>query len=180
MSLADKITLLRILLIPVFIVLMYVGAPVYAAIVLIIAALTDVLDGYIARKSNTVSDFGRVFDPIADKILVMSAIVVFASQNLLPAWLVIVFISRELIISGYRILVSSKGCKVVAASVLGKIKTITQDIFIVLIILKPFIGFISLFYLDDIFIYTSLVFALWSMVDYIVKYNKVRQADNEG
>lgn len=180
MSLADKFTVLRIILIPFFIVLLYLNIPfayLYAALVFIIASLTDILDGYFARKYHTVGDFGKVFDPIADKLLVISALVVFTELELVPAWFVIVLIAREFIISGYRIMVSSKGCSVVAANWLGKLKTITQDIFIVMVLLKSYLPFIGILYLDDLFMYAALIFTMWSLTNYIVEYTKVLKRD---
>ena len=172
MTLANKITTLRIFLIPFFIFFLYSHMEygfLIAAIIFLICAVTDFVDGYIARKQNTVSIFGKVFDPIADKILVVSALIPLTEMNLLPAWVSIVLISREFVISGFRIVHAQYGENVIAASWLGKIKTVMQDTFIVMIMLESYLSFLHEYYITWVFIILGVIFAIWSMADYILK-----------
>ena len=145
MNLPNKLTILRIVLIPVFVAVYYIGALPYnyliAAVVFVLAAFTDFLDGYIARKYNLVSDLGKFLDPIADKVLVSSALIVMlvvptGGAAILPAYAAIfvaVILARELIISGFRMVAAAKG-KVLAADKAGKLKTFTQDIAITVLL----------------------------------------------
>ena len=176
MSLANKITILRILLIPFFIFFVYSHNEygyLIAALIFFVCAITDFVDGYIARKQNTVSLFGKVFDPIADKILVISALIPLTEMTLLPAWISIVLISREFIISGFRIVHAQSGEKVISASWLGKVKTVMQDTFIIMILLERYLPFLHDFYITKIFISLGIIFAVWSMADYILKNIKI-------
>lgn len=175
MSLANKITLLRIVLIPILLVFIYLDIPygfLIAAIIFLLCSITDALDGYVARKQKTVSIFGKVFDPIADKVLVFSALIPFAEKGLLPAWVVIILVSREFILSGFRIVHAKYGDNVIAASWLGKTKTILQDTFIVMIFMQPYLQFLETFYITWIVVILSIIFAIWSMLDYIIKNSK--------
>ncbi|MCD8104455.1 MAG: CDP-diacylglycerol--glycerol-3-phosphate 3-phosphatidyltransferase [Lachnospiraceae bacterium] len=137
MNLPNKLTMLRVCLVPVFVVLMLVdGIPygnIWAGILFILASLTDTLDGYIARKYNLITDFGKFMDPIADKLLVCSAMICLVAQGKLAAWMVIIIIGREFIISGFRLVASDKGT-VIAASYWGKFKTVFQMIMIIMLI----------------------------------------------
>ncbi len=183
MSLANKITTLRILLIPFFIFFLYSNLKfgfLIAAIIFLICAITDIIDGHIARKQNTVSVFGKVFDPIADKILVVAALIPLTEMNLLPAWVSIVLISREFVISGFRIVHAQYGENVISASWLGKIKTVVQDTFIIMIMLEKYLQFLKDYYITWIFIILSVIFALWSMMDYILKNLKTMDIDMQG
>lgn len=176
-NLPNRLTLMRIALIPVFVVLASIeniwtqGA---AALVFAIACITDYLDGDIARKRNLVTNFGKFADPIADKMLVMSAYIVLVGQGRMPAWVCILFLAREFTISGFRLVASNSG-KVIAAGKLGKIKTFTQMIAsMMLILLVPFDATSAL--LGDagmiaakIMMYVALVMTVWSGTDYIYK-----------
>ena len=125
MTTATKITFLRVVLIPVFIILMMMGDGAWriaALIVFITASVTDFIDGYIARHYNQVSDMGKFLDPLADKLLVLAALIMFVEFGQTPAWAVIIIIARELAISGLRMIAASKGL-VIAAAWSGKIKT---------------------------------------------------------
>ncbi|MCD8021779.1 MAG: CDP-diacylglycerol--glycerol-3-phosphate 3-phosphatidyltransferase [Lachnospiraceae bacterium] len=136
MNLPNKLTMLRVCLVPVFVVLMLAGVPngnIWAGIVFIVASATDMLDGYIARKYHLITDFGKFMDPIADKLLVCSAMICLVAQEKLAAWVVIIIIGREFIISGFRLVASEKGT-VIAASYWGKFKTVFQMIMIVMLI----------------------------------------------
>ena len=170
MNLPNKLTLFRVCLIPFFVVFALVdvfgAADKYIAVLIfIIASITDMLDGHIARKYNLVTNFGKFMDPLADKLLVCSALICLIS-NKLQAWIVIVIISRELIISGFRIVAADNGI-VIAASWWGKYKTTAQMIMIVLLILDwSYNWFVVLQY---VFIYASLILTIVSLVDYMIK-----------
>lgn len=178
MSWANRLTLLRVLLIPVFLVFMYLEPSTqntyyyfYAAIVFFIASMTDILDGYVARKEKTVTVFGKVFDPIADKLLVLSALIILTEQGKILSIISIFLIAREILISGFRIVMAKKG-EVISASWLGKTKTTLQDVAIILILLSlcgiPFFNFLNMLYLPQIAMGCAILFTLWSMIDYFV------------
>ena len=170
MSWANRLTLLRVLLIPVFLLFLYLQIPnayLYAAIVFFIASMTDILDGYLARRENKVTVFGKVFDPIADKLLVLAALVILSERGMLHSLVTIFLVSREILISGFRIVMAEKG-EVISASWLGKTKTVLQDVAIILILLRgiPVLGFLNALYLPDIAMGGAVFFTLWSMIDY--------------
>ena len=125
MNLPNKLTLLRILLIPVCLLLWALGQPYFSAAVFALAALTDFFDGYIARKQNIITTFGKFADPVADKILVLTAMIFLCADGRLPAWAVCIVAARELMVDGLRLVAVKKG-NVIAAGWLGKIKTNTQ------------------------------------------------------
>lgn len=171
MTTANKLTMLRILLIPVFMFFVYRGtniSMVIAMFIFIIASVTDTLDGYIARKYNQVTNFGKIFDPIADKVLVLAALIPLAEYRILAGWVIIVLLAREFIVGGFRNVVSAAGGKVIAASIIGKLKTISQIVLIcVLLVRDVWFSFIS-FPFEYIFIGITLILSLWSMTDYII------------
>ena len=119
---ANKITMLRIVLIPVFLILAYAGQNIAALIVFLLACVSDFLDGYIARHYNQISDFGKFMDPLADKMLVLSAMCFFIERGMMPGWIVAVVLFREFAVSGLRLLAVEQG-RVIAAAWSGKIKT---------------------------------------------------------
>lgn len=170
MNLPNKLTILRVIMIPFFVVaLLYDGGEnqtlrYVAAAIFIIASLTDMLDGKIARKYNLVTNFGKFMDPLADKLLVCSALICLVELKELPAWMVIVIISREFIISGFRLVASDNGV-VIAASYWGKFKTTFQMIAVVLLIL----GIPSLSMVTTAVVWIALVLTVISLVDYIAK-----------
>ncbi|MBQ9263898.1 MAG: CDP-diacylglycerol--glycerol-3-phosphate 3-phosphatidyltransferase [Clostridia bacterium] len=125
MNLPNKLTLLRVILIPVCLLLWALGQPVLAAVVFALAAATDFLDGYIARKNNIITTFGKFADPVADKILVLTAMIFLCADGVLPAWAVCIVAARELMVDGLRLVAVGKG-NVIAAGWLGKIKTNLQ------------------------------------------------------
>lgn len=180
MNLANKITIFRVFLIPIFMIVLHMNVPnsnVYAAIIFIFAALTDTLDGYIARSRNLITDFGKFVDPLADKLLVTSALVSLVGFGKIPAWVVVTILSREFIITGFRTIAASEG-KTIAASSWGKIKTITQLIAIPLLLLNN-IGFRTLnIPMDQIMLYLALIFTIISGVDYLVKNKNVLNLEN--
>lgn len=173
MNLPNKLTMLRVLLIPVFVVLLLADfwgkwLDYLALAVFIVASLTDMLDGMIARKYNLITNFGKFMDPLADKLLVCSAMICLLDLGRIPAWVVIVIIAREFIISGFRLVASDKGV-VIAAGYIGKAKTVFQMIMIMLMILD--IEQIQLF--TDIVMYIAVALTIISLVDYIGRNYKV-------
>lgn len=174
MNLPNKLTILRVLMIPFFVaaLLMDQGENrlfrYLSAVIFIIASLTDMLDGKIARKHNLVTNFGKFMDPLADKLLVCAALIGLVELGLLPAWMVIVIVSREFIISGFRLVAVEQGI-VIAASYWGKFKTTCQMVAIVLLIidlpiLKPVTG---------IFVWAALILTVISLADYLAKNHRV-------
>ena len=133
MNLPNKLTMIRILMVPVFVVFVAmhnnVICQLIALLLFIIASLTDLADGKIARSRNLVTDFGKFMDPIADKLLVMSALIMLVEQNRMPAWVCMLILAREFIVSGFRLVAASKGT-VIAAGIWGKLKTVSQMIYI--------------------------------------------------
>lgn len=176
MNLPNKITMLRVIMIPFFAFFMLtdvVGNSKYIAVaIFIIASLTDTLDGFIARKYNLVSNFGKFMDPLADKLLVSTALICFVSipDNPMPVWGVIVIISREFIISGFRLVAANEGI-VLAASWWGKIKTTVQMVMSVLLIVNFDGEVIDI--IESIFIYAAIALTVISLVDYLIKNWKV-------
>ena len=121
-TLANKITVARVVMIPLFLALLYLGLPIWAFAVYVLACLSDAADGYIARHCNQITNFGKFMDPLADKILVLSALCVFAEQGAMPGWCVALVLFREFAVSGLRLIAVEQG-KVIAAAWSGKIKT---------------------------------------------------------
>lgn len=144
MNLPNKLTIFRIVLVPLMVIIPFLGikgeflgVPIEywgIELIFIIASITDKLDGYLARKNNQVTAFGKFLDPLADKILVLAAMVMLVEMSKLPAWIPIIVLAREFLVSGYRLIAVEKGGKVVAASNWGKLKTVTQMIAIILAI----------------------------------------------
>ncbi|MDO5350179.1 MAG: CDP-diacylglycerol--glycerol-3-phosphate 3-phosphatidyltransferase [Lachnospiraceae bacterium] len=174
MNLPNKLTTARVILIPFFVFfLLYQGGSnltfrYIALAIFIIASLTDLLDGKIARKYNLVTNFGKFMDPLADKLLVCSALICLIQLGQLPAWMVIIIISREFIISGFRLVASDNGI-VIAASYWGKFKTTFQMIAVILLILNiPALSLIT-----AVCVWIALALTIISLVDYIMKNHKV-------
>lgn len=148
MNLPNKLTVFRIFLVPIMVLIPYFGITgeflgipmdlILVDLVFIIASITDKLDGTIARKKNLVTDFGKFLDPIADKILVIAALIMLVDLNKIPSWIPIIVIFREFLVSGFRLVVASKDGKVIAASIWGKIKTVAQMIAIILAFVDKF------------------------------------------
>jgi len=175
-NLPNKLSMLRICMIPVFVVfaLMEAAWAQYVALfVFIIASLTDLLDGQIARRRNLVTNFGKFIDPIADKLLVMSALVILVGQGRMPSWVCILLLARELAISGFRLVAVDAGV-VIAAGWLGKVKTVMQMTAIIMLFLlvpvtgEPLLGNFGVV-LANIAMYLCAVMTVWSGVDYIVR-----------
>ena len=174
MNLPNKLTVLRVLMIPFFVVFMLVdivpGMDKWIALIIFaVASLTDLLDGKIARKYNLVTNFGKFMDPLADKLLVSSAMICLVEMGRLPAWIVIIIISREFIISGFRLVASDSGI-VIAASYWGKFKTVFQMVMIIVMIMNLGSSFVML---ETILIYIALILTVVSLIDYIAKNKEV-------
>lgn len=175
MNIANKITTLRLILIPIFVAFYYfMGRDNnIAAIIFIIASLTDALDGHLARSRNLITNFGKFVDPLVDKVLTMAAFIVLVEGQIIPAWAVIIIIARELIITGFRTLAADQGITI-AASMWGKAKTTSQMIALVCLLLDVEV-------LNNIGIYIfyiAVILTVISGVDYIVKNKQVLDLEN--
>lgn len=174
MNLPNKLTVLRVCLIPFFAAALLFdhgnqySMRIAANVLFIIASLTDLLDGKIARKYNMVTNFGKFMDPLADKLLVCSALICLMSLGQLSAWIVIVIISRDFIISGFRLVAADKGV-VIAASYWGKFKTTFQMIAVILLIFN----FPILFMVTNIIVGIAVALTIISLVDYVAKNYKI-------
>ena len=176
MNLPNKLSMLRILMIPVFVILALMNAPAaqYAAVgVFVLAAITDALDGHIARKNGLVTNFGKFIDPIADKLLVMSALVILVESGRMASWVCIVMLAREFIISGFRLVAAGNGT-VIAAGKLGKLKTVFQMSATVALMLlvpvtgEPLLGHFGVV-LANVLTYIAALLTIVSGVEYIAK-----------
>ncbi len=171
MNLANKLTVLRIMLVPIFLICAMIDTTatnIIALSIFIIASATDKLDGYIARSRNQITNFGKFMDPLADKLLVTCALILLVEKGIVAAWVVVVIIAREFIVSGLRTLAASHGV-VIAASNWGKLKTVIQMIAIIM-------GLLSLVYnpgwlniTTQVTIYLAAVITIGSGVDYFIK-----------
>ena len=180
MNLPNKLTILRVIMIPffVFFLLSGVGGSASKWIALVIfaaASITDTLDGYIARRDNLITDFGKFMDPLADKLLVCSALICFVELDKLPAWMVIIIIAREFIISGFRLVASDNGV-VIAASYWGKFKTNFQMFMIIMLIID--LGTSTAVMIENILIVIATALTIISLVDYLVKNKQVLSEGN--
>lgn len=189
MNLANKLTIFRVILVPIMVIIPllgiqgeFLGIPISFIIVdliFIIASLTDKLDGYIARTKNEITTFGKFLDPIADKILVLAAMLILVEDNRLPAIIPIIVLFREFIVSGYRLVAVEKGGKVIAASVWGKLKTVTQMLALILA-LVDINGFAQCFtgnlaggawwynFITTVLMSVSVIATIFSGVNYIL------------
>ena len=189
MNLANKLTIFRIFLVPIMVIIPFLNIKleffnipvtwIIVDVIFIIASITDKLDGYIARSRNQITNFGKFLDPIADKILVLSAmLMLIESNNRLPSWIPIIVLFREFIVSGYRLIAVENNGKVIQASIWGKLKTVTQMMALVLAIIdmNPFFTFIngnlSGFYLvlnvlSSIIMLISVFACVFSGIDYL-------------
>lgn len=174
MNLPNKLTTLRVILIPFFVFFMLVdmgSTGDYIALALFcIASLTDFFDGYLARKNHLVTNFGKFMDPLADKLLVGSAAICLIEMGRLSAWVVVILIAREFIISGFRLIASDNGV-VIAASMWGKFKTVCQMFMTIALIVHLNIPVWSL--IENILIWGSVILTVVSLVDYIYKNRRV-------
>lgn len=189
MNLANKLTIFRIILVPVMVIVALINpqgslfgistAFWIMGIIFIVASITDKLDGYIARSRNQITTFGKFLDPIADKILVLAAMIIFVEFDRLPAWIPVIVLFREFIVSGYRLVACEKGGKVIAASIWGKLKTVTQMVGVTLMFVDRYsfgyfigneignIGFKILNIITTSMIGLSVIATIFSGWDYI-------------
>ena len=180
MNLPNKLTIFRIILIPFFVIFLLLDPnnQMYRYIadaIFIVASLTDMLDGKIARKYNLVTNFGKFMDPLADKLLVSSALISLIALNKIPAWIVIVIIAREFIISGFRLVAADNGV-VIAASYWGKFKTAFQMVTVIVLILN--IPGKVFDVIGTVLIYISLALTVISLIDYLAKNKDVLKEQN--
>ena len=184
MNLANKLTLLRFILIPFFIVCFYIPnlvvntisvnnylipyANLLGLVIFLLAAITDFIDGYIARKYNMITDFGKFMDPLADKLLVTAALLILLENGLIAGWVVFIILAREFIVTGFRTIAASKGV-VIAAGWLGKIKTVVQFIMISTLLLLNYPFELFNWPVDQIFVALAVVLTVASGVEYIYK-----------
>ena len=169
MNLPNKLTCIRMILILPFVLFMLIGkcegvSKWFALAIFCIASVTDTLDGYIARKNHLITDFGKFMDPLADKILVVSAMICLVSLGRMPAWMLIVIVAREFAISGFRLIASDNGI-VIAAGMWGKIKTVVQMIAVILLIIDPKVKFLAV--LTKVVLWAAVLLTIISLVDYI-------------
>ena len=172
MNLPNKLTMLRVIMIPFFIVFLLIPITPYdkwiALAIFIVASLTDLLDGKIARKYNLVTNFGKFIDPLADKLLVCSALICLIELGKIPAWMVIIIIAREFIISGFRLVASDNGV-VIAASYWGKFKTTFQMAAVCLLIAD----IAAIHVVTQIILWIAVILTVVSLVDYLIKNKEV-------
>ncbi|MBQ9931812.1 MAG: CDP-diacylglycerol--glycerol-3-phosphate 3-phosphatidyltransferase [Firmicutes bacterium] len=175
MNLPNKLTMLRIFLIPIFIVLLMFDLWYVAAGVFIAASITDALDGMIARKMNLITNFGKLMDPLADKLLVTAALVCFVQLEVLDAWMVIVILAREFLVTGLRTVAAGQGI-ILAAGVSGKLKTIFQMVAIIVILLQdwPF-TLVTDAPVGLILMWIAVILTIYSGAEYIIKNRRVFQ-----
>ena len=183
MNLPNKLTIFRIILVPIMAIIPFFNFDIKWIVIdfiFILDSITDKLDGYIARSKNQITTFGKFLDPIADKILVLAAMLILVEDNRLPAIIPIIVLFREFIVSGYRLVAVEKGGKVIAASVWGKLKTVTQMLALILAFVDQngfaqcFIGGLTGFawwynFITTILMSVSVVAAVLSGIDYIAK-----------
>ena len=169
MNLPNKLTVLRVLLIPFFVWFALVDlVPGYskyiAVLIFVVASLTDLLDGKITRKYHLVTNFGKFMDPLADKLLVCAALICLSASGMVPAWMVIIIISREFIISGFRLVASDNGV-VIAASYWGKFKT-TFQMLMIIVLLLDLGGVFDV--IGQVLTWIALILTVVSLVDYLI------------
>ena len=174
MNLPNKLTVLRVIMVPFFVLFMLtdLGGDAnkwIALAIFCVASLTDMLDGKIARARNLVTNFGKFMDPLADKLLVCSAMICLIPVGKLPAWIVIIIIAREFIISGFRLIASDNGI-VIAASYWGKFKTVSQ-MFMIILLIADFGGIFVM--IENVLIWVSLILTVVSLIDYTAKNKQV-------
>ena len=171
MNLPNKLTMLRIFMIPIFIIVMLLNIEnkyLIACVIFLVASATDALDGHIARKHNLITDFGKFMDPLADKLLVLSALICMVESGLVPAWMTIVIVARELTVSILRAIAAADG-KVIAASGGGKLKTITQMLAITILLLGANNVNSMILLVGNILILVSTLLTIQSGWEYLYK-----------
>ena len=180
MNTPNKLTIARMILVPFFVLFILTGwggdANRYICLaIFVVASITDWFDGHLARKNNLVTNFGKFMDPLADKLLVCSALICMIELDRLPAWFVIIIIAREFIISGFRLIAAENGV-VIAANYWGKFKTTFQMLMVIVLILNIQMPFFQI--LGVILTYVALILTVVSLMDYIVKNKDVLKEQN--
>ena len=168
MNLPNKLTIGRMLAVPVFVAVLLLGHYYVAAIIFILASLTDMLDGMIARKYDLVTNFGKIMDPLADKLLVISAFICLVELGDVKGWMVIVILAREFTVTGLRIAAAAEG-HVIAAEVTGKIKTVLQMIAVPAILLQNWPFYMIGLPFAEIMLWAAVVMTVVSGIEYIIK-----------
>lgn len=176
MNLPNKLTILRIILIPFFIILLMKGYYYSSGILFILASITDTLDGHIARKYNLITNFGKIMDPLADKLLVTSAMICLVELGEVAGWMIIVILAREFIITGLRAVAAGEGI-IIAAGASGKVKTVLQMVALSVILLRnwPFSYFTAL-PIGHYLLWLAVIVTVYSGIEYIVKNKQVFRA----
>lgn len=174
MNLPNSLTIARVILVPFFIACYYLDHFILAMIIFIVAAVTDLLDGKIARKQNIVTNFGKIMDPLADKILTYSAFCMFIGDDVIPAWVLIVVLAREFVVSGMRTVSAAEG-KVIAAGMSGKVKTVFQMIAIPALLHLLAVPesmplcYQIIYWIAYVTLYASVILTIYSGVEYVAK-----------
>lgn len=163
---------MRMILVPVFIVLYLMNYNIAALVVFVVASFTDFLDGHLARKNNLVTDYGKIMDPLADKLLVTSALVCMVQLQVVPAWMVIVILAREFAITGLRAVAASEGI-VIAAAWSGKVKTVTQMIAVIFLLLNNWPFSLVNIPFATIMLWIAVIMTIYSGCEYIWKNRKI-------
>lgn len=179
MNVPNKLTLIRMILVPVFMAVMLVNTPVTSwigLVIFIVASLTDFFDGKIARKNNIVTNFGKFMDPLADKLLVTAALIIFVEWGQMPSWAAMIIIAREFAVTGLRLVAASAGV-VLAAGWSGKIKTASSMVAICLMITPLHSWGIGGITIDTVGIFVMVATTLWSGIEYFVKNGKLIASD---
>ena len=172
MNLPNKLTILRIILIPFFMIFLLTGHFYISAVIFIVASVTDTLDGQIARRYNIVTNFGKIMDPLADKLLVFSALLCMIQLGIVPAWMVVIMLARELLIVSLRAVAAAQGT-VIAASWWGKTKTVSQMAAVILLLLRNWPFGPDGFPLATIVLWIAVILTIISGVDYVVKNKEI-------
>lgn len=173
MNLANKITMFRILLLPIFVLSYYYDqSGISSLAIFLLGSFSDFLDGYVARKYDMITDFGKFIDPIADKILVLSAFIMFIERGFVEPWVVIVVLFRELLISGFRMLAAKKNISI-AADIFGKLKTTTQFFSVIFFFLTIILINRNMFIIGKVLLYISVALTVLSMINYLYKNREV-------
>ena len=173
MNLANKITMFRIFLLPIFVLSCYYDqSGISSLLIFLLGSFSDFLDGYVARKYNMITDFGKFIDPIADKILVLSAFIMFIDRGFVEPWVAIVVLFRELLISGFRMLAAKKNISI-AADIFGKLKTTTQFFSVIFFFLTIILINRNMYIIGKVLLYVSVALTILSMINYLYKNREV-------
>jgi CDP-diacylglycerol--glycerol-3-phosphate 3-phosphatidyltransferase len=189
MNVPNKLSLFRVVLVPVLVVVYYFGAreslnssplifDLFLGPIFVVASITDFLDGYIARKKNLVTVFGKFIDPLADKLIVMAALLILNDAGIIPVWITVVILSREFIVTGIRLVAVGEG-KVIAASKLGKYKTASTMVALVILLFTPYFPGISYLFIEEVgmyVLYLGTLLTVVSGVDYFIKNKEIIMA----